>query len=63
QESLLAHLFHLDQKLNHKHLATCDYKKIKEFSLDDLNSLNCTQLLKPEKIKLSRSRLKNQSLK
>jgi len=60
QESLLAHLIHLDQKIsNKKENHPVEHKKIKEFSLDQLECLQCKHLLKKEKLKLSQKRLKS----
>lgn len=57
QESLLAHLIHLDQKLEKPHGAkTVSVKEVKDFSLDLLDTLNCTAVLGKEKIKLRKSR-------
>jgi len=64
QESLLAHLLHLDEKLADKKITHCfDYKKIKEFSLENLDNLHCKTLIKQDKIKISKSRLKGNSTK
>ena len=60
QESLLAHLFHLDHKVsNKKDSQPIDYKKIKDFSLEQLDCLQCKDLLKKDKVKLSKKRLKS----
>ena len=59
QESLLAHLFHLDEKISgKKQPSSIDNKKIENFSLESLKLLQGTPYLKPEKTKLSKIRLK-----
>jgi hypothetical protein len=64
QESLLAHLLDLDQKYSKKSSSPhVDVKKIKSFSLDELDKLpSCTKLKNP-KIKLGKKRLKSNILK
>ena len=62
QESLLAHLFHLDEKISGKKQASSiDSKKIENFSLESLNLLQAHSSLKTEKIKLSKIRLKSKN--
>ena len=57
QESLLAHLIHLDQKFEKPHAAkTVSIKEVKNFSIDLLDTLNCTALIPKENLKLRKAR-------
>jgi hypothetical protein len=63
QESLLAHLFHLDELYAKKKPSIMDAKKIEAIATDPLSFLSCSSQIKKSKIKLSKIRLKNKAYK
>lgn len=58
QESLLAHLLHLDELYAKKKPSCIDTQKIQAMAVDPFNFLNCSAQIKKSKMKLSKIRLK-----